>query len=40
MSVSYWAVSGFGINVEGQIFDLGKVVNLLNFNEEDILKRL
>ena len=35
MSISYWSVNGFGINIEGDIFDLNKIVNLLNLDREN-----
>lgn len=35
MSISYWAIEGYGVNIEGEIFDLKKVVKELGLDEED-----
>lgn len=35
MSVSYWALQGYGVNVEGEIFDLDKLIKELGLDAED-----
>lgn len=35
MSISYWAIEGYGVNIEGEIYDLKKVVKELGLDEED-----
>lgn len=38
MSVSYWAVQGYGINLEGEIFDLDKIIKMLGWNKDDFIE--
>lgn len=34
MSVNYWSVTGYGVNLEGNIFDLKKVSSILDLEDD------